>query len=372
MRTHRARSSQSRRRTVRAGPVAAAVLIVAAVATGASVLAGPATRPPPGASCEVQALGTLGGRFGNATAVNRRGTTVGIADDAKGAAQPVMWLGTTPQRLATGLAGSVPHAVNAADQVVGTGIDQAAGSPAGWVWSHGRATRLPAVEDRVASPEAINDRGVIAGALAPDEGGPAEARSKVPGENDHEWAARWSSASSRPVVLTPLPGDQGAHAFAVDGAGRAGGVSQGTSFTPVVWEASGKARALATLGGGYGVVRGFGAAGVAVGDAVRADGADHPVMWDAAGRITDLGLPPGARSAKAEAILPNGVIFGTAELLVGGGTRTQAMQWTAPNATRVLPSATGAAANDGGSTTVVGYRADGAGGRHPARWRCGR
>jgi uncharacterized membrane protein len=372
MQTHRGRSSQPRRRAIRAGPVAAVVVIVAAVATAASVLAGPATRPPLAASCQLQALGTLGGLFGNATAVNRQGVAVGIADDARGAAQPVIWLETTPRRLATGLAGSVPRAVNAAAQVVGTGIDRAAGSPAGWAWSHGRVTRLRVVEDRVASPEAINDRGVIVGVLAPDEGGPAEARSKTPGENENEWAGRWASASSRPEVLSPLPGDQGAHAFAVDGAGRAGGVSQGASFTPVVWEASGKARALATLGGGYGVVRGFGGDGVAVGDAVRADGADHPVMWDAAGRITDLGLPPGARSAKAEAILPNGVIVGTAELVVGSGTRTEAIQWTAPNAARLLPSAAGAAANAGGSTTVVGHRADGAGGRHPARWRCGR
>jgi YD repeat-containing protein len=356
----------------RAGPVAAAFLLLAFLATRSSGLAVPASPPPIAAGCSVQALGTLGGMFGNAVAVNRQGVAVGIADDAKGVAQPVLWRGRTPQRLITGLSGSVPLAVNAAGQVIGTGVDTATGSPAGWAWSRGRATRLKAHEHRVAWPEAINDHGVIVGALLPDEGGPAEASGHA-GEDDNDWAAVWASPTSDPVVLRPLRGDQGAHAFAVNGRGRAAGVSQGAKFTPVVWEASGQPRALPTLGGGYGIVRGLSDSGIAVGDAVRADGTDHAVMWDAAGRITDLVLPAGARSAKAETILPNGVIVGTAELPVpGGGWRTQAVQWTAPGAMQVLPSAAGAAANASGSTTVAGYRADGAGGRHPTLWRCER
>jgi uncharacterized membrane protein len=371
MRTQQDRFRRTWRRPVHAGFVAAALVALAALGARSSVLAEPAARPPTAADCSVQMLGTLGGPSGNVVAVNRLGVAVGIADDAKGAAQPVMWRGTRPQRLVTGLAGSVPLAVNAAGQVTGTGLDTATGSPAGWVWSHGQATRLKVPEDRVAWPESINDHGVIAGALGPDEGGPAEASGHA-GEDDNDWAAVWASPSSEPVVLRPLRGDQGAHAFAVDGSGRAAGVSQGARFSPVVWEASGQPRALPTLGGGYGIVRGLSDSGVAVGDAVRADGADHAVMWDAAGRITDLGLPSGARSAKAEAILPDGVIVGTAELPVPGGWGTQAVQWTAPDAVQLLPSAAGAAANAGDSTTVAGYRADGAGGRHPTLWRCER
>jgi uncharacterized membrane protein len=387
MGTQMDRSRVVARWATRAGPVAAALILLAFLATRSSVLAVPAGPPPIAAGCSVQALGTLGGLFGNAVAVNHQGVAVGIADDAKGVAQPVLWRGTTPQRLITGLSGSVPLAVNAAGQVIGTGVDTATGSPAGWAWSRGRATRLKehrsrgsspdpgrpvAHEHRVAWPESINDHGVIVGVLLPEEGGPAEASGHA-GEDENDWAAVWPSPSSEPVVLSPLRGDQGAHAFAVDGRGRAAGVSQGAKFTPVVWEASGQPRALPTLGGGYGIVRGLSDSGVAVGDAVRADGGDHAVMWDAAGRITDLGLPSGARSAKAETILPNGVIVGTAELPVpGGGWRTQAVQWTAPGAVQVLPSAAGAAANAGDSTTVAGYRADGAGGRHPTLWRCER
>jgi uncharacterized membrane protein len=373
MGTQMDRSRVAARWATRAGPVAAALVLLVFLATRSSLQAGPAGPPPVAAGCSVQALGTLGGTFGDAVAVNHQGVAVGIADDAKGVAQPVLWRGSTPQRLITGLSRSVPLAVNAAGQVVGTGVDAATGSLAGWVWSGGRATRLKAHAHRAAWPEAINDHGVIVGALLPHEGGPAEAsgHAHAGGEDENDWAALWASASSEPTQLSPLHGDQGAHAFAVDGRGRAAGVSQGARFTPVVWDAPGQPRALPTLGGGYGIVRGLSDAGVAVGDAVRADGTDHAVMWDPAGRITDLGLPSGARSAKAETILPNGVIVGTAELPVpGGGWRTQAVQWTAPAAMQVLPSAAGAAANAGDSTTVAGHRADGAGGRHPTLWRC--
>jgi uncharacterized membrane protein len=369
MRTHPGRFDETVRWAIRGGRVVAALVVLAVLATRSSVLAVPAPQPPVTAACSIQTLGTLGGRFGNAVAVNRQGVAVGTADDAKGVAQPVLWRGAMPRRLVTGLSGSIPLAVNATGQVVGTGIDTATGSPVGWVWSRDRATRLKVHEHRPAWPESINDHGVIVGVLSPDEGGPDEASGHA-GEDESDWAARWASPSSQPVVLSPLPGDQAAHAFAVDGSGRAAGVSQGARFTPVVWEVSGEPRALPTLGGGYGIVRGLSDSGVAVGDAVRADGADHAVMWDAAGRITDLGLPAGARSAKAETILPNGVILGTAELPSRGGWRTQAVRWTAPGTLQLLPSAAGAAANGGDATTAVGYRADDAGGRHPTLWRC--
>jgi uncharacterized membrane protein len=337
---------------------------------GASVMAGPGDRPPVVARCDVRTLGTLGGLFGNALAVNRRGIAVGTADDAHGVAQPVIWRDTVPERLSTGLAHSIPLAVNAAGQVIGSGVDA---SPSGWVWSQGRTTRLSVRDHRIARPEAINDRGVVVGALSPDEGPSGLAREEA-GEDENDWAAMWLSPSSEPTVLSPLQGDQGAHAFAVDANGRVGGISQGVSTRPVIWDRPEHPRALPTLGGGYGIVRALGAGGVAVGDAVRGDGGYHAVRWDSAGRITDLGLPAGARLARAEAILPDGVIVGTAELPAAGGWQTQAVQWTAPGAVQALPSAAapGAAANAAQAVTIAGYRADGAGGRHPTLWQCGR
>jgi uncharacterized membrane protein len=371
MRSPWRRSSHGIRWAVGVGGAIAAILALGSVVAGASVLTGPDRRPAVVARCDVRALGTLGGLFGNAMAVNRQGIAVGIADDARGVAQPVMWRDTTPRRLATGLAGSIPLAVNAAGQVIGTGVDAKEGSPSGWVWSKGRTTRLSVRDHGIARPEAINDRGVVVGALSPDEG-TSDETTEGPGEDENDWAAMWPSPSSKPTVLSPLQGDHGAHAFAVDGNGRVGGISQGVATRPVIWDGPGHPRALPTLGGGYGIVRALGEDGVAVGDAVRADGGYHAVLWDSAGRITDLGLPAGARLAKAEAILPNGVIIGTAELPMADGWHTQAVQWPAPGAVQVLPSTTGAAANAAEAVTVAGHRADGAGGRHPTLWRCGR
>jgi hypothetical protein len=97
-------------------------------------------------------------------------------------------------------------------------------------------------------------------------------------------------------------------------------------------------------------------------------------MWDAAGRITDLGLPAGARSGQARAILAGGVIVGTAELPApGGGFWTQAVQWRAPGATKILPAAHGGAAMVTGGAdgdTYVGNSADTRGGLHPSIWHC--
>ena len=77
--------------------------------------------------------------------------------------------------------------------------------------------------------------------------------------------------------------------------------------------------------------------GMAVGDAVAKDGTDHPVRWDAAGRITDLGLPQGSRTAQATGVLPGGVVVGTAQVPApGGGAVTQAVRWTAPGNPQLL------------------------------------
>jgi len=185
----------------------------------------------------------------------------------------------------------------------------------------------------------------------------------------------WRSPTGRPQRLAPLPGDQGAHAFAVDDAGMIGGVSEGARFRPVVWDRAGKPHELPGLGGGYGIVRAFGPGGVAVGDAVARDGTDRPVMWDANGRIIDLGLPPGSRTAQATAVLPSGVVVGTAQLPApGGGVVTRAVRWAARGKPQMLGGSGGlaqAAVTGAASTrTAVGYWADAKGGRHPAIWRC--
>jgi uncharacterized membrane protein len=234
-------------------------------------------------------------------------------------------------------------------------------------------TRLKAEHGRVAVPSAISDRGLIVGALAAEAGAHGTERN----EDENEHAALWKSATAAPTHLAPLPGDDGGSAFAVDNHGRVGGISAGARFRAVIWGGQGDSRALPDLGGGYAAVRALSDSGLAAGDAVGTDGRDHPVVWDRTGRITDLGLPAGARSGQAQAILRNGVIVGTAEVpMPGGGFRSRAVQWLTPGNFVLLPSAgDGTASSTAGATdaaSFVGYVEDADGGRHPVRWRCGK
>jgi len=233
--------------------------------------------------------------------------------------------------------------------------------------------RLKSDADEVAVPAAINDRGLIVGALSENEG----TEGAVANENENEQAALWQSATAQPVTLSPLPGDQGGHAFAVDDHGRVGGLSAGTTaFRAVLWDSQGAPRALPDLGGGYSAVRALADNGLAVGDSVSVDGKDHPVIWDATGRITDLGLPPGARSGVAVVVLSDGAIIGTVDLPVpGGGHRTQAARWRGPGAITPLSDTASTGSAVGGATdttTYAGYTTDAVGAKHPAVWHCGK
>jgi uncharacterized membrane protein len=249
-------------------------------------------------------------------------------------------------------------------------------NPVGWVWSRGRTTLLRGVGRYTAVPAAISNNGLIVGALDTAEGTQFEGNG-TPGLSETEQAAVWRSPAGPPQKLAPLPGDQGAHAFAVASDGRIGGVSSGDRFRPVVWDRAGKPHALPGLGGGYGAVRAFGPGGIAVGDAVARNGTDHPAMWAADGRITDLGLPGGSRTAQANGVLPGGVIVGTAQMPVaGGGTLAQAVRWTVAGRWQLLSPPRGLqqalVIGTASAGTVVGYRTDGKGGRHPVTWECGR
>ena len=334
--------------------------------------AGPSAAPTT-AFCVIRWLSTLGGRYGNITAAAANGDAVGIANNAAGVPEPVLWGSGKPDRIGTGLVNSVPTGLNTRGDVVGN--SSSGENTIGWVWTGHRIIRLRGLPGLTANPAAISNRGVIAGALDTTEGLPDEGGS-TPGGSENELAAVWRSAAGPPQKLAPLPGDQGGNAFAVDRHGRVGGVSEGTRFRPVIWDRAGRPHALPGLGGGYAAVRAFGPRGLAVGDAVAVDGTDHPVEWDAAGRITDLGLPPGSRTAQATAVLPGGVVVGTAQMPVaGGGVVAQAVRWVRPGQPELLGGRTGMEQTvvvSASAQSAAGYLADAKGGRHPVMWRCGR
>lgn len=357
---------------VGASTLAASTAAAPASSGPARLVAGPSAAPAT-AACVIQRLGTLGGSYGNVTAAAANGEAVGIANNAAEVPEPVLWGSGGPDQIGTGLVNSVPTGLNTHGDVVGN--SSSGENTIGWAWIQHRIIRLQGLPGLTSNPAAISNRGVIAGALDTTEGLPDEGGSTA-GGSENEQAAVWRSAAGPAQKLAPLPGDQGGNAFAVDGHGRVGGVSEGTRFRPVIWNRAGRPRALPGLGGGYAAVRAFGPRGLAVGDAVAADGTDHPVEWDAAGRITDLGLPPGSRTAHATAVLPGGVVVGTAQMPVaGGGVIAQAVQWVRAGHPELLGGRTGMEQTvvvSASAQSAAGYLADAKGGRHPVMWRCGR
>jgi uncharacterized membrane protein len=289
----------------------------------------------PAARCTAVRLRTLGGAYGSSTGTAAR-YVVGVASDASGAQHPVLWRNGVPTRLDTGLVDSVPTSVNATGLVVGTGVDPRRGTPVGWYWQSGKTRLLPALHDRAAVPSAVNGRGVIVGALAEVEAVEHEhgeetttkdqpfALNERAHDDEAEKAALWTSATAAPRQLAPLTGDDGAHAYAISPAGLAGGVSLGSSFRPVVWDATGRPRALALLGGGWSSVRGFEQDGTPVGEAATADGSLHVVRWRADGSVVDLG-----RGSVPQYLARLGVL-----------------------------------------EQAAGYRSDALGAHHPLTWRC--
>jgi YD repeat-containing protein len=352
--------------------VAATVTAVGApaLASAGALAASSGSSAAPAATCVGQALPTLGGPYGTAIAAATNGDVAGIASNSSGASQAVLWHAGKVQQIRTGLAESVPAGINAHGDVVGNAPNGE--NTAGWAWSGNRTVRLHGTGELTALPAAISNGGVIVGALETTEGTPSEGDSK-PGTPENEQAAVWRSSTGPPQILAPLPGDQGAHAYAVGSDGRIGGVSEGAVFRPVVWDQAGKPHELPGLGGGYGIVRAFGPGGIAVGDVVAKDGTDHAVRWDASGRITDLGLPQGSRTAQATGVLPGGAVVGTAQVPApGGGMVTQAMRWPAAGNPQPLTGQQSTAVTDvAPAQAAVGYRADAKGGRHPMIWRCG-
>lgn len=360
------------RRAVRHPAVAAfaGVAVVGVLVAGMSAQAsraGSSTQrltAQPVADCVVRALPTLGGADGAVVDASSTDVLTGWASDGAGVARPVVWESGMPRPIRTGLEGAVPTAVNDDGVVVGSGYDVRADRSVGWVWSQGKLQRLDRGRGAAVMPEAITSEGRIVGAVEIGE---------------DEQATVWPDLGSPPVLLPPLPGDQGAHAFAAAPDGSVGGVSLGEGGTPVVWQ-EGKPRRLGSPTG-YGMVLGFDQLSRPVGVVYLDDGESRAVTWAADGQALNLGTLRRGGSSTAVDRLGGGDVVGTA----GGGplaaTRPQAMLWQSDQEGRLLEpvdrvgfdgvaATVNGAAPDGGRTLVVGYSEDRKGQRVPTEWRC--
>jgi probable HAF family extracellular repeat protein len=105
-------------------------------------------------------LGTLGGRFAWAKAINNRGQILGSAETADGSDQAFLYDATGMKDLCAPLAARYSRAedINAAGQIVGY-----AANHGGFLYSDGEMTFVGRVGEGMGAPLAVNDGAQIVG-----------------------------------------------------------------------------------------------------------------------------------------------------------------------------------------------------------------
>jgi probable HAF family extracellular repeat protein len=221
----------------------------------------------------------LGGTFGYASAINKRGVIVGTASDASGFPHAVLWthggdrvhdLGIAP-----GDESSFGSGISDANIVAGDS-DDADGNERPAVFVHRHVVVLSASASRFGAAEDINVTGRVVGlAFLP---------------SDEQHAMTWGPWKARGRDLGTLPGGSRASLVDIDNLGRAvGGGNLGVNPDQnhaVFWRGTGPLLALRPLSGhfvhDFAVARNLGARGEAVGGSQNASGEVRATVWTCA------------------------------------------------------------------------------------------
>lgn len=331
-----------------------------------------ADRAGAAAAYDVTDVGTLGGRFSDAYAINEAGQVVGVANPKRlwqrgraflwqngrmtdlgvlgryrrsaavgindggaiiGASytrydyhHAFVWQGNAKRALPPTLLPGYRYVralgINDNGEVVGcaqTGARDAGGAlvARAFLWSAGRPLDLGTLGGQYSHALAINDRGQVVGKAQIAR--PAGRRRGADRGATH--AFLWGPSPGRDAIMRDLgvlPGGVHSVAQAVNEAGWAAGMSESANGPRAVLWTPGdgdRPRDLGTLpGGGKSAARGINAAGLIVGSAENAAGAQRAVLWTPEGRIVDLNrrLPAGSgwRLEEARAINDRGQIVG--------------------------------------------------------------
>jgi len=248
-------------------------------------------------------LGTLGGTYSSALAINANGLVVGTAFTSGNASlDATEWAGSTAKDL-HGLGGaSQAYGINAAGQIVGYAYTSSGNSRA-MRWTGTTATDLGTLAGGSdAAANAINANGVVVGFAF------------TAARNQH--ATLWNGNTA--TDLGTLGGTV-SDATSVNDSGQVAGYASTASNTQhaTLWNGT-TAIDLGTLGGASSIARGINATGQVVGYAFTSSNAQHAALWTG-GKATDLNsfLDLSAVSAgwvltQANAINDNGWIVGNA------------------------------------------------------------
>jgi probable HAF family extracellular repeat protein len=235
-------------------------------------------------------LGTLGGWYTSATALNDRGEVVGVSSTEQHDNHAFLYSGGRLQDLGT-LGGSASGAVgiNNAGQVVGWSFGSDGGHRA-FLYSGSRMQDISPAGTEHAGAIAINERGQVAGW--------SQTRAS---DGSVQWRGfTYGSSTGATAALGTLGGTH-SHVRAINDAGQVVGEANldGDRESHAYLHDGERMTSLGGLGGAQSRAADINGAGQVVGQASLANGEQRAFLWNG-GTLTDMGTLGGTRSQAAD------------------------------------------------------------------------
>jgi probable HAF family extracellular repeat protein len=252
-------------------------------------------------------LGILGGTHSYAYGINAAGKMVGLSDAPDGRTRAVLWANGRIEDLGTLGGAAEARDINDVGQIVGSSSVFGTGSHA-FLWENGEMADLGTVPDGVASEgNAINAAGQVAGSVYADGA---------------FHAAFWDQGT---IIDLGTLGGQHSFGTGISPDGKVVGYSYTASGQPhaFLWE-DGVMTDLGTLGGDYSLAFDINPSGQVVGYSAQAGSGSRAFLWDN-GEMIELVSIPGGVGSSAYGISPSGDVVGTSVTADGA---VHATLWT--------------------------------------------